>query len=275
MPILDFFDQSVAQEGLAPLFVALIVAAALARTRIAWLAIVAGYATTVIFGGDFSFSPLTAARKVMLIGFVAALVGLAVDLLPRPPRHLAAAVAIVAGMVSIWAFMSVLGQREAIVGLATGAGIAVFVTVLAGLMLRLRGDGLRAGAASLGLGLATGIAGVLSASIGYLLAGIAIAAAAAALLLTQVILSRRLAAGFTGMLPVGVLTALFAAATLLLAQLPWYALPLLLLVPLAAALPVPAHTRIIASAAISCGYTLAAAVFPVLAAWYAAHGSLT
>ena len=275
MQFLDLFDRSAAQESLAPLIIALIVAVALSRTRVAWLAIVAGYATTVFFNGDFAFSPLTATRKVILIGFVAALVGLAVDLIPRKPRHLGASVAIIAGIVSIWAFLSVLSQREVIAGVTTGVGIAAFVAVLAALVLRLRNDGLQAGAAGLGLGLATGIAGVLSASLGYLFAGIAVAAAAGALILTQVILSRRLAAGFTGALPLGVLTALFAAATLLLAQLPWYTLPLLLLVPLAASLPVPAHTRITASAAISCGYALAAALVPVLAAWYAARGSLT
>ena len=154
-------------------------------------------------------------------------------------------------------------------------GIALFVAALVATMLHLRNDGLRCGAAGIGLGLATGIAGVLSASIGYLVAGVAIAAAAGALLLVQVVLSRGLAPGMTGALPLGFLPALFAAGALLLAQLPWYALPLLLLVPAVVMLPVPERAPMIVRAAVLAGYALVAAAIPILAAWYAARGSLS
>ncbi len=83
----------------------------------------------------------------------------------------------------------------------------------------------------------------MSASIGDLVAGVAIAAACGALLLVQVTVSRKLAPGFTGALPIGLLAALFAAGTLLLAELPWYALPLLLLVPARRSLPAPDARR--------------------------------
>ena len=79
--------------------------------------------------------------------------------------------------------------------------------------LALRDDGLRTGAAGLGLGFATGVAAVLSASIGFLLAGIAVAAAAGALLLIQVIFSRNIAARFTGALSIAILTSLFAVGS--------------------------------------------------------------
>jgi hypothetical protein len=147
--------------------------------------------------------------------------------------------------------------------------------VLVAATLRFHDDGPRGGAAGLGLGLATGIAGVLSASIGYLIAGTAIAASAGALLLVQVALSRKLAPGVTGTLPIGVLCALFGAGALMLAELPWYALPLLVLVPLAVALPVPERAPLIARSAVLALYAIVAAVFPILAAWYAARGSLT
>ena len=60
----------------------------------------------------------------------------------------------------------------------------------------------------------------------------------------------------------------------MLAELPWYALPLLLLVPLAVALPAPERAPLIARAAVLSVYALAAAALPILAAWYAARGSL-
>ena len=263
------------QGGAAPLVVALVVAAIFARTRFAWLAIVAAYAMMVALTTGFSFSPLTVARKTVLVGLIVPIVGLALDLLPRAPKAFAPAMAIAAGAVSVWIFMSILVQRAAATAIGIGGGIALFVAVLVALMLRLRDDGLRAGAAGLGLGLATGIAGVLSASIGYLLAGISIAAGAGALLLMQVLLSRRLTPGFLGTLTCGLLTALFAAGALLLASLPWYALPLLLLIPAAVLLPAPSRGPVILPAAVLAAYALAAAAFPILAAWYAARGSLS
>jgi hypothetical protein len=143
------------------------------------------------------------------------------------------------------------------------------------LVARWRDDGLRAGAAGVGLGLATGIAGVLSASIGFLLSGVAMAAAAGALLLVQILFSRSLAPGFTGTLPIGIATALFAVGTLLLAELRWYVLPLLLLVPVAVALPAAERAPRIVRAALLVGYALVAAAVPILGAWYAARGSLS
>ncbi|MEO8306060.1 MAG: hypothetical protein ABI724_18270 [Betaproteobacteria bacterium] len=273
--MLALADHPAVQGGVAPLIVALVVAVALARTRFAWLAIVAGYATMVALSTGFSFSPLTVARKTVLLGLAAPLIGIAIDLGPRPSRAMMTALAVAAGVASIWVFMSILTQRDTLKGIAAGGGIAVFVALLVVSTLRLRDDGLRGGAAGLGLGLATGIAGVLSASIGYLVAGVSIAAGAGALLLVQVLLSRKIAPGVIGMLPVGLLTALFAAGALMLAELPWYALPLLLLVPLAVTLRAPERAPIIVRAAVLAGYSLVAAAVPILAAWYAARGSLS
>jgi hypothetical protein len=176
--------------------------------------------------------------------------------------------------VAVWVFFSVLVQREGAAAWGAGVGIAAFVAILVAAVLTLREDGLRTGAAGLGLGLATGIAAVLSASIGFLIGGIAIAAAAGALLFVQFVTSRPIPAGAVGALSIGLATALFAAGSLMLAELPWYALPALLLVPFATRLPVPAHAPAIARAALPSLYALAAASVPVIAAWYAARGSL-
>ncbi len=154
-------------------------------------------------------------------------------------------------------------------------GIAAFAAALTIMVLALRDDGVRAGAAGLGLGVATGVAAVLSASIGFLLAGIALAAASGALLLVQVLFSRNLPAGFTGGLPIALYAALFSVGTLMLAELPWYGLLLLLLVPAAAMLPLGARLPIIARAALLAFCALVAAAFPITAAWYNARGSFS
>ena len=59
----------------------------------------------------------------------------------------------------------------------------------------------------------------------------------------------------------------------MLAQLPWYALPALLIVPAAALLPVPERAPRVARAALLFLYTVCAAMIPVLAAWFGARGS--
>jgi len=63
--VTEFFDsnpalQAAFQGGIAPFVVALIVALVLARTRFAWLAIVAAYATQVALSTGFNFTPLSA-----------------------------------------------------------------------------------------------------------------------------------------------------------------------------------------------------------------------
>lgn len=56
-------DDPMVQSGLAPFLVALVVAFALAGTRLAWLAVVAGVATTLAMSAGISFSPLSMAVR--------------------------------------------------------------------------------------------------------------------------------------------------------------------------------------------------------------------
>ncbi len=253
---------------------AVIIAMVLARTRFAWFAITAAYATMVATMIGIGFSPLTAGRKIMLLVLLAPLIGLAADRLAANARSAVAVLSVAAGAVAVWVFFSVLVQREGAAAWGAGIGIAAFVAVLVAAVLALRDDGLRTGAAGLGLGLATGIAAVLSASLGFMIGGIAIAAAAGALLFMQVVTSRPVPAGAVGALSIGLATALIAAGSLMLAELPWYALPALLLIPFATRLPVPERAPTVARAALPSLYALAAASVTVVAAWYAARGSL-
>ena len=272
--MLELLDHPLFQGGVAPFAVALVVALTFAHTRFAWLAIILAYATMTALDTGFSLFPPTVARKTMLVGLLSPLVGIVADTYPRWSGRIAAALVVTAGLLSIWVFLTVLQNRDGSNAVVAGAGMAAFVAALIAVMLRLRDDGLRCGAAGLGLGLAVGIAGILSASIGALIEGTAIAAACGAMLIAQIVLSRAFAAGFAGALPIGMLAALIAAGTQQLALLPWYALPMLLLIPVAVSLPAPTRGSFIARAAVPAGYALAAAVIPVGAAWYAAHGTL-
>ena len=271
----EFLDHPAFQGFVAPFLVALIVAFALGRSRFVWLAIMPAYATMVALDTGFSLFPPTVARKTWIIGLLAPLAGIAADRSKRSSSRITPALVVAAGLLSLWVFRTALENREGTAAIVAGAGIALFVAAMVGAVLRLRDDGLRCGAAGVGLGIAAGVAGILSASIGALVAGVAIAAACAAILLVQILLKRTLAPGFTGALPVGLIVTLIAAGTQQLALLPWYALPLMLLVPLAVALPAPKPGPLFARSAMLAACALAAAALPVAAALYAARTSMS
>ena len=95
------------------------------------------------------------------------------------------------------------------------------------------------------------------------------------MLVVQIALARTIAPGFTGALPIGMIAALIAVGAQQLAELPWYALLLMLLVPLATSLPAPRPESRIARAAVLSILALVAAALPVGAAWNAARASLS
>lgn len=265
------FDHPAVQAGLIPLIASLIVATVLARTRFGWLGVVAGYAAMVAVTTGFSISPLSAGRKVMLLVLLAPLAGVARDLMGASAARLATMLSgPIAALAAIWAFSSVLGQRDAGDALVYGTGVVLFTAVLVWSMTRMADDGPAAGAAGVGLGLAAGLSALLSASTGYFMAGIAVAAASGALQLTQLVARRSIPPGATGVLSIGVAAALFSGATLLLAQLPWYALPLLLLPVVLPVLPILRDAATAARVVVLTLAAIAGAAAPVFAAWLAA-----
>jgi len=134
----------------------------------------------------------------------------------------------------------VLAQKPAAEGWLLGATTVVVISFMVGFsQLYLAADAVRAGAAGLGLGLATGVAAILSASATYGLYGIALGAGAGGFLLPQMITGKKSFAGATFTLSAILIGGLVAAGTMVLAKLPWYALLVLALVPVGAHLPAP------------------------------------
>lgn len=274
----SLFDDPMVHAGAAPFAVALLVALVLMRVRAAalpWLALVAGLATTLALTTGISFTPLSASRKVLLLVLLAPVVGLVLDLSGARHRLLAPLLALAAGAASAWVFQSVLAQAEGSAGWLMGGGVALFVAATLWLVLRLRDDGVATGAATVGLGVAVGVCALLSASIGTLTNGIALAAAGGALLLLQFVLARPVAAGFTGALTVGMAAALFPAGTFMLADLRWPALLLLPVVALVAGLPLFAERAPRLRTALVAFSAGAAALLPIGITWFLSAGSAT
>jgi hypothetical protein len=264
-----FFDDPMFQAGLAPFVVALGVAWALVATRLAWLALAAALVTVFALSTGISFSPLTAARKIMLLVLLASLVGAALDQWGNAPRRAAWVLAGLCGLAGAWVFQSVFAQAEGAQGWLHALGVAGFVAVLTALVLRLRDDGVATGAATLALGAAVGVVAILSASLGHMMNSIALAAGGGALLLLQLLRGRTSAPGYLGTLTLALAAALFAAAPLVLSQSRWFTLVLLLPLPVLAGLPwfgAGALRRRIVLLTLAC---LGAAALPILAAWLA------
>jgi hypothetical protein len=143
------------------------------------------------------------------------------------------------GVAALWVFASVLRQKTPLDAALIGAGVVALTVWLVSVTVSLQLDPARAGAAGLMLGLGTGVSAVLGASALIGQYGMALGAACGGFLLLLLALGPRVGAGHALTLTVSVLSALLAAAAVLLAQVPAVALLALALVPLAARLPLP------------------------------------
>ncbi len=266
----DLLAHPAVQGGVAPFLVGLAVAAALFAARLGGLAAAAGFAVAVWLIGNFALEPLTATRKLVVVGGAATLVGLLADFAFKPTRATAPVLGALVGAASLWVFWSVLGQKPLASGLLYGAGTALFVGWSAGFALSLQSDPVRAGAAGFGMGLGAGICAVLGASALLGQYGLAVGAACSGFLLVVMILGRRVVAGASFALPAAAIASLVAAGTLYLAHLPWYALGVLALVPVAARLPLPSAAAWL-QAVVASFYALATAGGACFLAWQASR----
>jgi hypothetical protein len=261
------------QGGVAPFVAALLVALLLQRVRLAGLALVAAFCTSVYFFADFGFTPLTVTRKIVLLGIAAPLAGILADFALKPTRIAGALLALAGAAATFWVFWPVLAQKPMATAWMFGGAAALAVAFAIGFGLRfLSAEGVRAGAAGLGLGLGVGLASVLAASATYGLFGLALGAGSGAFLLVQMIKGRPAFAGATFTLPAMLLAALTAAAAMILAKLPWYSLLVLALVPIGARLPVPARAPLWLQAMLLSVYAFAIAALACYLAWHSEGG---
>ena len=269
----QWLNDPMIQASLAPFTVALAVAALLFKLRLGGLAAIAGFCTTAYLAGGLALFPLTATRKLLLLGLVTPALGLLADFAFKATRRTEIILGAAYGAASVWVFWSILSQKSGIGALLQGGGIAVFVAWTVGFAASLREDAVRAGAAGLALGLGAGAAAVFAASALLGLYGMGLGAASGAVLLVQMVSGRRMHAGLTFALTFGALGALVAAAALVQANLGWTELAILALVPLAARIPVPEKWPVWGQSVLISSYTLACAAAACIVAWFAGRGS--
>jgi hypothetical protein len=223
------------QAGVAPFAAALALAALLHRTRLMVLAIFAAFVVAVTLSAGFSFDPLTATRKLILTGLVAAVAATVFELAAiEAGLRLHAVLAAVGALAAVWIAWRVLQQQDPAQAALWGVGIAAYTALLIGFSLRTAADPVCTCAASLVLGLAAGALALLGSSAQLAQLGIALAAGSGAALLVQMAASRRAPAGWALALPTAVIVAGLGLQSALTGSLPWYSLVPVLAIPWAA-----------------------------------------
>jgi hypothetical protein len=265
----EFLANPAVQAALAPFAVALAISAALFRTRLLGLAVVAAFATTVALTIGFSFESLTAVRKLILVGLATGLVVAFVELRGTPASvRLRAALSLAAAAAALWVVWRVLQQMEVAKIALYGAAVAVYAAALVDSSLRAAVDVIGGAIASLVLGLAAGALAILGASVLLGQIGIATAAGAGAVLLVQALAMRRSPSGWAVALPGAVIAALVLLLAVFTASLPWYCVLPTLAIPWATRVLAPGRHGVWLTA----GATGVAAIVPaavaVCLAWF-------
>ena len=230
----DILNHPAVQAGLAPFLAALVTAGLFRRFRLSGLALIAGFSVTVYLVSSFAIEPLTATRKIVLLGLLSALLALLLNLFRS--RWLVTLLPVLGGAAGIWTVLRVLQQHEPQVALLWGAGCAVYVALLVWGMDKLENDPTRAASAATALGIGSGGAALVGASALLGQFGLALGSAAAALLLIQMFTNQTRTTGRVFTLPIALIAGLIGCVAVLGARLPWYALLALACIPIVARL---------------------------------------
>ncbi len=229
----DFFNLAEVQSALAPFVMALAagwVAHKSGKVPVG-VALIVGFAAAALLVNGFDFRTLTAARKVILVGALAAVVGALADSRQvRDPLALYIALGLAA---ATWVFGIVLMRKSGAELALAGGAIAAYVSWLVFTTHRLNTDGMRAGAAAVALGFGTGAASLIGSSALFGQLAFAVSAAAGGFLVA-LLATKKNDAGTLVTYPLALLIGLIGCAAVAYAELAWIVLVILGLIPIAA-----------------------------------------
>jgi len=237
------------QSGAIPFVIALVVVLVFKSNKYALVGVgvVLGFIVTAVLLNGFVFLPINGTRKIILTGIGALCLAGVFEFYFQTWRY-RLQVFVVVG-VSAFFFMAwpVLMRLESMDIWVIVLGGSIYLAVLISLFDGLKDKPLQASAGVLSLGLGTGISAILGASALYGQLAISMGAAAGAILCVLFfstlfsfdVFYSKLKTGFLLTYPAALLLGLLGLATLLFADLPWFALVFLVLIPLAARVPVP------------------------------------
>ena len=237
----DWISHPITQSIIVPFVAAWITTKSLNHLRLSGLAVIAGFCSTVYLIADFNFESLSTIRKIILSGLIATIIGLLLDLTSSNQKFVRYLLAIACSIMVLWMSWPVLQQREIQEAAIYGIGIVINMIWVTILVDRLTTKPARASSAGMSLGLGIGVSALLGSSsiLGQL--GLSIGVACSAYLLAQLTSGKVFSCGRIFTLPLSVLCGLIMPATIMLAQTPWYSLPVIAVVPLVAQVPLPSN----------------------------------
>jgi hypothetical protein len=261
----ELLQDPAVQGGLVPFGVALLAAVLLRPLRLSGLAVALAFAATAYLHSGFSFEPLNATRKIVLLGLAAPVVAILATLFNAAwVRPLLTAAG---GASAIWMAQGILQRQPLDHMFLWGAGVALYVGWMVFWTDKLHDQPVRAGSAGLALGLGTGFAALFGASATLGIYGIALGVAAGTFLLVQMI-TNRLPCGYTFTLPLSLIAGLVGCQGVLGAELPWYALlPLAAIPPVAHIVPVSEKGALWLQSILLSAATLVCAAGAVFLTW--------
>lgn len=229
------------QSVVLPFASALMVAMVLSRSGFKYtgLGMIAGFLVTVVLVNGIQLLPLTATRKIIFVGVFGAMLGALFDSRPRlvlPRAPLFAVLSVAAGL---WITGVALLRKAGIDLLIAGLGISAYLAWITFSLEQLSAKPLRAESAAISLGLGTGLAAIIGSSALFGQLALAVSAATAGVLASNIFLKKGLC-GTALTLPASGLLGLIGCATVMFADLAWATLAIMSLVPITLRwLPVP------------------------------------
>ena len=240
----DLLSNPFLQSSAIPFLIAFVTGFVTFRLWPAWtgLSVMAAFLASAYLIAGFQFSPLTSTRKILLIGMLSLVAGIALDRLPPGKRIINILIVVISAATVVWIMWPLLVRAQsqgvwwqtlaAIIYMAWN--LVLFhrdsertIPLVSGIMVLAAGTGIAATVA------ATALLGQLASTI---------AAACGALWL--LLLFRDFRVGMQLSLPAVSLSALFGIAAVFYARLPWSSLAWLALVPVLSLLPAMGKIRL-------------------------------
>lgn len=269
----DLLQHPAIQSALAPFVLALIASLMLNSTRQgAWI-IGIGILTmaTLVTGLSINFESLTSFNKLLLVSAASLVLIPLIQLAFQRTSIQRGTLALFAGFGALWMSWRVLQQSEGLPFFLMAAGTLAFAaTLVLAATLRSR-DPITANTSAIAMGLATAGVALVGASITLAFIGIAVAAAAGAHLLVQ-LLWRKSPEHNTLSTQAALICALAGLSAVLTGQLKWYALLPILLIPLASCLFRSTPHRPLLAAVATGTAAMIPALLAVGLAWWTGSG---
>ncbi|KPJ93203.1 MAG: hypothetical protein AMJ53_07840 [Gammaproteobacteria bacterium SG8_11] len=264
------------QSGIIPFIAAFVVIVIFGKTKpvLMGLAAIVAFIAAVFLVTGFSLSPLTSTKKIILIAYIAAILGLGVDLAGEklnPYRAYVHAIFSLFGVMAlVWVIWPVISRERAQNPVSIAAGLSVYVAWIIFGVSTLRQKKAQISAAVFAVAMGTAVVSIIGATALYGQLAAPFAAATGAWLLFFLFAAQKAEFSTSFYITASVTCAMLGAAATVYANLPWLTLALFALVPALAHIPIKQDNAIwlqVLKAYVS-------ALIPVVAAvWYTVQQS--